>query len=146
MTNSIWKQPASVDGLNQISIHSVSALLGIQVTEIGPDYITGTLPVSEKTIQPYGILHGGVSVVLAESLGSLASTMCIEDLQTHVAVGVEINANHLKPVPLGGVVTGTCRPIRVGRQMHVWQIELRDEKGDLTCISRLTTAIVARRS
>jgi 1,4-dihydroxy-2-naphthoyl-CoA hydrolase len=82
---------------------------------------------------------------LAETLGSVASTCCIEDLGAFTAVGVEINANHLKSVKEGSFVTGTCRPIRVGRQIHVWQIEIRDEKGELSCISRLTVAIVARR-
>jgi len=145
MTDIIWKQHETIESLNLRNEHTIPAFLGIQITEIGTDYIKGTMPVNEKTIQPYGILHGGASVVLAETLGSVASTLCIENLKTQVAVGVEVNANHLKPVAKGGMVTGTCRPIRVGRQIHVWQIELRDGKGDLTCVSRLTVAVVERR-
>ena len=104
------------------------------------------MPVNASTVQPFRILHGGASVALAETLGSVASTLCIEDLSAWTAVGLEINANHLKSVREGGTVTGTCRPVRVGRQVHVWQIEIRDEKGDLSCISRLTVTIVPIRS
>jgi 1,4-dihydroxy-2-naphthoyl-CoA hydrolase len=142
---SIWKQPFSLETLNLLGEHSMSEFLGIEIIDIGDDYVTARMPVNEKTVQPYRILHGGASVVLAETLGSVASTCCIEDLGAFTAVGVEINANHLKSVKEGSFVTGTCRPIRVGRQIHVWQIEIRDEKGELSCISRLTVAIVARR-
>lgn len=141
----IWKQPATLDGLNAMSQDSLASALGIQVTDIGEDYVTATMPVNSKTVQPFRILHGGASVALAETLGSVASTLCIEDLATHTAVGLEINANHLKSVREGASVTGTCRPVRVGRQIHVWQIEIRDETGDLSCISRLTVAIVPKR-
>jgi 1,4-dihydroxy-2-naphthoyl-CoA hydrolase len=142
---SIWKQPFSLETLTLLGEHSMSEFLGIEIIDIGDDYVTARMPVNEKTVQPYRILHGGASVVLAETLGSVASTCCIEDLGAFTAVGVEINANHLKSVKEGSFVTGTCRPIRVGRQIHVWQIEIRDEKGELSCISRLTVAIVARR-
>jgi 1,4-dihydroxy-2-naphthoyl-CoA hydrolase len=123
----------------------MSAELGIVFTEIGDDYVAATMPVNAKTVQPYRILHGGANVVLAETLGSIASTLCIEDTAAQTGVGLEINANHLKSVREGGMVTGVCRPVRVGRQIHVWQIEIRDESGDLSCISRLTVAIVNRR-
>ncbi len=123
----------------------MSAELGIVFTEIGDDYVAATMPVNAKTVQPYRILHGGANVVLAETLGSIASTLCIEDPTAQTGVGLEINANHLKSVREGGMVTGVCRPVRVGRQIHVWQIEIRDESGDLSCISRLTVAIVNRR-
>ena len=123
----------------------MSAELGIEFTEIGEDYVAATMPVNAKTVQPYRILHGGANVVLAETLGSIASTLCIEDPTAQTGVGLEINANHLKSVREGGMVTGVCRPIRIGRQIHVWQIEIRDESGDLSCISRLTVAIVNRR-
>lgn len=123
----------------------MSAELGIVFTEIGDDYVAATMPVNAKTVQPYRILHGGANVVLAETLGSIASTLCVEDPTAQTGVGLEINANHLKSVREGGMVTGVCRPVRVGRQIHVWQIEIRDESGDLSCISRLTVAIVNRR-
>lgn len=141
----IWKQPATMEGLNAMNQDTMGAALSIQFTEIGPDYLVATMPANKNTVQPFRILHGGANVSLAETLGSVASTLCIEDLGAYTAVGLEINANHLKSVREGGTVTGTCRPIRVGRQVHVWQIEIRDEKGDLSCISRLTVAIVPHR-
>jgi 1,4-dihydroxy-2-naphthoyl-CoA hydrolase len=141
----IWKQPATPEGLNTLNLNTMPAHLGIVVTEIGADHLTATMPADERTVQPYRILHGGASVVLAETLGSIASTLCIEDLAAHTAVGLEINANHLKSVREGSTVTGVCRPIRLGRTVHVWNIEIRDERGDLSCISRLTVSIVPRR-
>lgn len=141
---SIWKNPTDLAALNAFNANTMGAALGIVFTEAGDDYVVATMPVNDRTVQPFRILHGGANVALAETLGSVASTLCIEDLATHTAVGLEINANHLKSVREGGLVTGTCRPVRVGRQIHVWQIEIRDEKGDLSCISRLTVAIVAR--
>jgi len=141
----IWKQPATLEGLNALNDHTMGGTLGIVFTEIGEDYLTATMPANEKTVQPFRILHGGANVALAETLGSVASTLCLDNLSTHTAVGVEVNANHLKSVREGGQVTGVCRPIRVGRQMHVWQIEIRDEKGELSCIGRLTVAIVAKK-
>lgn len=141
----IWKQPATVDGLNNLNNNTLASALGITITEVGPDYLTAEMPVGSSTVQPFRILHGGASVALAETLGSIASTLCIDDLSKHTAVGLEINANHLKSVREGGRVTGTVRPVRIGRQIHVWNIEIRDEKGDLSCISRLTVTIVERR-
>jgi 1,4-dihydroxy-2-naphthoyl-CoA hydrolase len=141
----IWKQPATAEGLNEFRKNTLDEALGIEFTEIGPDYIVGTMPVTSNTVQPFRILHGGANVCLAESLGSVASTLCVEDLTTHMAVGLEINANHLRSVPEGGKVTGTCRPIRVGKSVHVWDIQIRNEAGDITCISRLTVSVVERR-
>lgn len=141
----IWKQPATVDGLNNLNNNTLASALGITITEVGPDYLTAEMPVGSSTVQPFRILHGGASVALAETLGSIASTLSIDDLSKHTAVGLEINANHLKSVREGGRVTGTVRPVRIGRQIHVWNIEIRDEKGDLSCISRLTVTIVERR-
>ncbi len=142
---SIWKQPTDLDAINAFNINTMGAALGIIFTEVGDDYLVATMPVNEKTVQPFRILHGGANVALAETLGSIASTLCIEDLAAQTGVGLEINANHLKSVREGGLVTGMCKPIRVGRQVHVWQIDIRDEKGDLSCTSRLTVAIVARK-
>ncbi|GAB4500251.1 MAG: hotdog fold thioesterase [Saprospiraceae bacterium] len=141
----IWKQPATLEGLNILNANTMAEVLGIVFTEIGDDYLVATMPVNSKTVQPFRILHGGANVALAETLGSVASTLCLDDLSSQTSVGLEINANHLKSVREGGFVTGVCRPVRVGRQVHVWQIEIRDEKGELSCISRLTVAIVARR-
>jgi 1,4-dihydroxy-2-naphthoyl-CoA hydrolase len=141
----IWKQPATLDGLNALNVNTMSGALGIEFTEIGDDYLIGRMPATPTTVQPYRILHGGANVTLAETLGSVASVLCLENVAEQSAVGLEINANHLKSVREGGWVEGTCRPIRVGRQVHVWQIDIRDQNGELSCISRLTVAIVPRR-
>lgn len=141
----LWKQAFTLEGLNALNTNTMNAALGIQFTEIGDDFLVATMPVNQNTVQPFRILHGGASVVLAESLGSVASTLCLDDLSTQSAVGLEVNANHLKSVREGESVTAVCRPVRVGRQVHVWQIEIRDEKGDMSCISRLTVAIVSRK-
>lgn len=117
--------------------------MGIELTEIGPDYITARMPVDHRTKQPMGLLHGGASVLLAESLGSFASFLCIEDINRYMAVGVEVNANHLRPVTQG-YVFGTARPVRLGRLIHVWNIEIFDEQDHLVCTSRLTIAVVER--
>lgn len=140
----LWKHPVTLEGLNDLNENTLAAALGIVFTEIGDDYLVATMPVNANTVQPFRILHGGANVALAETLGSVASTLCNEDWSNQTAVGLEINANHLKSVKEGGMVTGTCRAIRVGRQVHVWQIEIRDEKGDLSCVSRLTVSIVSR--
>ncbi len=141
----IWKQPATLEGLNALNANTMAETLGIEFSEIGSDFIVATMPVNAKTVQPYRILHGGANVVLAETLGSVASTLCIENLTEQSAVGLEINANHLKSVPEGGQVTGICRPVRIGRQIHVWAIEVRDQYGNLSAISRLTVMIVSRK-
>jgi 1,4-dihydroxy-2-naphthoyl-CoA hydrolase len=140
----MWKHPVTLDGLNNMNDNTLGQALGIEFTAVGDDFLEATMPVNVNTVQPFRILHGGASVALAETLGSVASTLCIEDWAKKTAVGLEINANHLKSVREGGLVTGTCRPIRVGRQVHVWQIEIRDERGNLCCVSRLTVAVVER--
>lgn len=142
----IWKHAVSLENLNLMNQNTLGGALDIRFTEMGDDFVTATMPVNASTVQPFRILHGGASVALAETLGSVASTLCIENHTESTAVGLEINANHLKSVREGATVTGTCRPIRIGRQVHVWQIEIRDEKGDLSCISRLTVAVVPTRS
>ena len=126
--------------LTAISANSASSHLGIEFLEIGDDYITARVPVDERTRQPYGLLHGGVSVVLAETLGSLGAGMSSPEGTR--AVGLDINANHLRSAT-SGWVTGTARPIHRGRTTHVWQIELHNEAGEMTCISRITMAILA---
>ncbi|TXB68956.1 hotdog fold thioesterase [Phaeodactylibacter luteus] len=140
----IWKQAFTLEALGQVSQHTLVSHLGITFTAYGDDYLEATMPVDERTFQPARLLHGGASVALAETLGSVASQLCLEDMQTHMAVGVEINANHLKSAT-GGLVTGRAMPLRIGRSLHVWQIDIRDEAGSLICVSRLTIAVVKRR-
>lgn len=118
-------------------------VLDMKFTEIGDDFLKATMPVDKRTKQPAGLLHGGASVALAESLGSIASALCLKS-QDKMPVGIEINANHLKSAT-SGLVTGTCRPIRVGQTMHVWNIEIHNEKMELVCVSRLTVMIVDKK-
>ena len=138
----IWKQPqlATVASLTTMHIDTAAARLGIEFLEVGDDFIRGRVPVDVRTRQPVGILHGGVSVVLAETLGSCAAAFAAP--AGHRAVGLDINANHLRSVS-DGWVTGIARPVHVGRSTHVWQIELTNVKGQLTCVSRITVAILA---
>ena len=137
---SIWKQPVTVEVLTEISRGTAVEHLGIEFLEVGDDYLRARVPVDERTCQPYGMLHGGVSVVLAETLGSCAAVCATPE--GHRAVGLEINASHLRSVTKGWV-TGTVRPIRIGRTTHVWQVELTNERGQTTCISRITIAILS---
>jgi uncharacterized protein (TIGR00369 family) len=136
----IWQQPISVAELTAVSTHSAVSHLGIEFLEVGDDFITARVPVDSRTRQPYGLLHGGVSVVLAETLGSCGAHFSCP--QGYKAVGLDINANHLKGTT-SGWVTGTAKPIHLGRTTQVWAIELRNEAGELTCVSRLTMAILA---
>ena len=139
--SSPFRREASLAELNAMSTGTAMAPLGIRFTEIGPDFLRATMPVDERTRQPYGLLHGGASVLLAETLGSTAGGLSVEDGQG--VVGVEINANHLRGVR-DGEVTGTARPLHVGRSTQVWEIRIEDGRGRLACISRLTLAVVAR--
>ncbi len=139
---SIWFQPVTPADLAGLHRGTLVEHLGIRITEIGEDYLAGTMPVDARTQQPLGILHGGASVTLAETLGSVAATLCV-DSSKFACVGQEINANHLRPAT-SGVVTGTARPIHIGKRSQVWQIEIRDERARLICISRLTLAVIER--
>lgn len=141
--DAIWTQPVTLEGLNGLSAGNMVEHLGIEFTEAGPDYLRATMPVEERTHQPFGLLHGGASVALAETLGSTAAHCCLEG-EGKTAVGIEVNANHLRAVR-SGHVTGTVRPVHVGGGTHVWQIRIRDESARLVCISRLTLAIIERR-
>ena len=122
--------------------NTMGAHLGMQFTELGDDYIKATMPVDHRTHQPYGLLHGGASAALAETLGSVASALVI-DQQKFICVGIEINANHVRGVK-SGIVTGTCTPIHIGASTHVWDIRIHDERNKLVCISRLTVAILKK--
>jgi 1,4-dihydroxy-2-naphthoyl-CoA hydrolase len=138
----IWSREFTIDELNGRPKGHIGDLLGIEFTEIGPNSVSARMPVNEKTHQPYGILHGGASVVLAESLGSVASNMIINS-DKYIGVGLEVNANHLRPVK-SGFVTGICTPIHIGGKTHVWDIKLYDDRGKMNCISRLTVAIIPK--
>lgn len=139
---SIWRSVPTLESLNALSQNTLVEHLDIRFTAVGDDYLAGTMPVDSRTHQPFGLLHGGATVVLAETLGSSAANCCL-DMSTHYAVGLEINTNHLRPVR-SGVVTGTARPIHIGRSTQVWEIRTHDEGGKLTAISRLTMAVVPR--
>lgn len=135
----IWKQPASIERLTAISVNTASEYLGIEFTEVGDDFLSARMPVDQRTRQPAGILHGGVSVVLAETLGSCGAACAAPP--GHRVVGLDINANHIRPVA-SGWVTGTARPVHIGRTTQVWQIEIKNEDGKLTCLSRITMAVL----
>ena len=135
-----FRTPVSLDALNQLSRGTLIEHLGIVFTGAGEDWLQATMPVEGRTKQPYGLLHGGASVVLAETLGSSAGNLCL-DTRESMAVGLEINANHLRAVRQG-VVTGTARAVHVGRGTQVWDIRIEDERGRPTCVSRLTLAVV----
>lgn len=139
----IWRTQPTLDALNRLGQNTALSQLGIEISEIGPDYLAGTMPVDARTRQALGLLHGGASCLLAESLGSIAATLCI-DFPHQQAVGLEINASHLQAVR-EGVVTGVARPLRIGRSAHVWEIRISDEQGALVCVARLTLAIRASR-
>ena len=136
----IWKQPISVELLTASSVCTAVSHLGIEFLEVGDDFIRARVPVDARTVQPYGLLHGGVSVVLAETLGSCGAAYCA--LPGQRVVGLDINANHLKGTT-GGWVTGTTRPVHIGRSTQVWAIELYNDAGELTCVSRITMAVLA---
>ena len=140
---SIWRTSITPEALTERGSRSLSGYLGIRIIEIGPDFLRATMPVNEHTHQPFGVLHGGASVALAETVGSLASMMCV-DMQQFLCLGQEINANHLRAVS-AGTVTATARPFHLGGRSHVWHIEIRDDNERLVCVSRLTMAVVDRR-
>lgn len=138
----IWFKSFTPEMLNNRPKNHIGAVLGIEFTEITDDSVSATMPVDERTHQPAGILHGGASVVLAETLGSIASYMCI-DPEKHIAVGLEVNANHLRPVS-SGHVTGICKPLHIGGKTHIWEIKIYNNKGKMSCVSRLTVAILPK--
>jgi 1,4-dihydroxy-2-naphthoyl-CoA hydrolase len=135
---SIWRNLHTLEQLNAPRATLIT-LLDIKVIEIGADFLRGTMPVDGRTMQPYGLLHGGASVVLAETLGSVAAGMCVDP--EYLVVGQEINANHVRSARTG-LVTGTARAAHIGARTHVWTIDIVDEAGKLVCISRLTVAVI----
>lgn len=136
----IWKNQPTVEGINMIQNNTLGDHLGIKFSKIGDDFIEATMPVDHRTRQPMGLLHGGASVALAETLGSVASVLLQDDVTNASIVGIEINANHLRAAK-SGFVTGRVMPVKVGRTIHVWNIEIRDDEQKMVCISRLTTMI-----
>ncbi|MFD1218269.1 MULTISPECIES: hotdog fold thioesterase [Microbulbifer] len=136
----IWHGDITLEQVQQSMGNCMPTFLGMQITELGDDYLVGTMPVEDRTRQPFGILHGGASVALAETLGSVAAN-CVVDNSKFYCVGQEINANHLRPVA-EGVVTAKATAVHIGRSSQVWEIRISDPKGKLNCISRITMAVV----
>ena len=142
---SIWfNKQISIADLVRLDNENLAGHLGMQFTEIGSDFLKATMPVDQRTMQPYGLLHGGASVALAETIGSIGASLVI-DPQQFICVGQEINANHLRPVKKGKTVTGIARPLHMGSTSHVWDIKIYDEDEKLICVSRITVAILKKR-
>ncbi|MDE2563687.1 MAG: hotdog fold thioesterase [Sphingomonadales bacterium] len=139
----IWwnGEKPSMERLTRLGSRALPAHLGMEFVECGDDWVTARMPVDERTHQPFGRLHGGASVALAETVGSMAASMCV-DPEKFVAVGMEINANHIRPA-YSGFVYATARPENVGRTTQVWSIRIEDEVGKLVCISRFTVAVIS---
>ncbi|MDQ3046881.1 MAG: hotdog fold thioesterase [Bacteroidota bacterium] len=138
----IWYGNPVVTDLDWMNANTLAESLNIRVTEIGNDFIKATMPVDGRTKQPFGLLHGGASVALAETLGSIASWLVVNP-ELFIGVGIEINANHIKAVR-EGTVTGICKPVHIKGMNHIWEIRIYNEAGDLTCISRFTCSIVSK--
>lgn len=136
----IFKESTTIEALNKWSRNTLSEQLGIEFTAIGEDYLEARMPVDHRTHQPLGLLHGGASVALAETLGSVGATLCV-DKTKQFCVGLEINANHLKGVR-SGYVTGVARPLHLGRKTQVWEIRITNELSELVCVSRITLAVL----
>ncbi len=141
----IWKRDISLELLNSFCKGNLNGHLGIEFIEIGDDFLIARMPVDHRTIQPYGVLHGGASVAMAETMGGIAAELCTAENANKTAVGVEINANHLRP-GLPPFVTGKTTPIKIGRTIQVWRIEISDTSGKLVCTSRITMAIVDKKT
>ncbi|MBX3012197.1 MAG: hotdog fold thioesterase [Caldilineaceae bacterium] len=141
---SLWFAEPTLDALNALAKETLIGHLAIEFTTIGADFLTAKMPVDRRTVQPFGLLHGGASVVLAETLGSVAAMLCV-DSQVKLCVGLEINANHVRAARTG-FVFGTVRPIHIGGSTQIWQTQIHDEQERLICVSRLTVAVLDRKS
>lgn len=139
--NGPFRQCLSLEQLNAFCLHTAAESLGIVFTELGEDFLRATMPVDARTHQPFGLLHGGASLVLAETLASMAAYLCLDAEGGQRAVGIEINANHVRGVA-DGLVKGTARALHIGRNTHVWEVRIEDAAGRLACISRMTAAII----
>jgi 1,4-dihydroxy-2-naphthoyl-CoA hydrolase len=140
----IFPDNIKLSDLNRMTAGNMGEALGMEFTDIGPDFLCASMPVDHRTKQPHGILHGGASVALAETLASVAANLALPSGSNSYAVGLEINANHIKSVR-DGKVHGTCKAIQLGRKISVWEVRISNEAGDLTCISRMTAAILEKR-
>ena len=138
----IWKKPFTLDDLKALHVDTAEGHLGIEFTAMGDDWLAARMPVDKRTVQPFRILHGGASVLLAESVGSCAANLCVDQAQFY-CVGLDINANHIRGMK-SGWVTGTARALHLGRSTHVWQIHITNETGALVCVSRLTMSVLRR--
>lgn len=139
----IWKQKLSIEALNALNKGTMGEAIGLEFTDFGTDYLEASIPVDHRTVQPMGLLHGGASAALAETLGSIAGVLVLEDTDQQAVVGIEINANHLRSARQGRV-TGRVTPIRIGRSVQVWRIVIRDDQSRQICESRLTTMVIDR--
>lgn len=136
----IFQDNLTLEGLNSLSKNTMAETIGIQFTAIGPDFLEAKMPVDHRTHQPFGLLHGGASVALAETMGSVAATCCV-DMARQFCVGLEINANHIRGVR-DGFVKGIARPVHIGKKTQVWEIRIMNDKEQLVCISRITMAVL----
>jgi len=136
----ISQAPMSLVQMNLWSRRGIERVLGIRITAVGPDFICGEMPVDERTQQPFGILHGGASMVLAETLGSLGSFLIVSDAPGARVAGIEVSGSHVRTAR-SGYVTGVARPVRLGRSLHFWRIDIRDETDELVCSARLTVTV-----
>lgn len=141
----IWKTRPEIADLNAMGEHTLGETLGMRFVEVGDDYLVAEMPVDHRTVQPMRLLHGGASVALAETLGSVAGTLVLQDPEQFTVVGVDINATHLRGVREGDTVRGTVRPIRIGRTVQTWQIDIADGRGKPCCTSRLSCQVIKRR-
>jgi len=137
----IWKNKVDIDQLNKSGEHCMVGHIGIKFTKINENSLTAIMPVDHRTQQPYGLLHGGASAVLSETMGSVAAGLCI-DFNEHRVVGIDVNAKHLKGATKGWV-TGVCKPVKIGRTLHVWQTEIFNEEKKLVCLSQLTVMVIS---
>ena len=139
----MWKNEVTLSVINEMCKDTIHTTLGIEITEVGKDYLKGRMPVDSRTVQPMRILHGGANVVLAESLGSIASLLMI-NYEEETAVGLDVNANHIRSVD-SGYVYGVAKPINIGKKVHVWEIKITDQQDQLSCVSRLTVSILPKK-
>ncbi len=142
MAESIWYTQPDLNEINKLGENTLGENLGMLFTKIGNNFLEATMPVDDRTIQPFGLLHGGANVALAETMGSVASLLCV-NRELFIAVGIEINANHIKAV-MKGNVRAICAPLHIAGKNHVWDIKIYNNENELTCISRFTTTIVAK--
>lgn len=150
MTGGVLHQFITQNSVNLLQLGAMqagtlAAQIGIKLTAIGPDFLIGSMPVDERTVQPFGILHGGASIALAETLGSIGSFLLVSGIEGVRVAGVEVSGSHLRPA-LNGIVTGLCRPMRIGRTLHFWQIDIRDQARRLCCAAKLTVSIILPRN